>query len=171
MELSQRVVESRSLVGRSRDHHRRLAERAEEQVGERLDWPVLDRAGLDRSPNPLLHHLERTRFEPADRLPAQRRGRVEEEDSLGARLLAGLDEGGGAGLEGLPWILAALVGGDDRLGEPLLLAGVDRREQIPLAGNVVVERALRHPGLGDDSVQRGRRVAVLSEQPARSLDQ
>jgi len=150
---------SRSAWRRPRHHHRPLAQRSEQQMGE----------GLERSRDPALGHglLEPTLDEPeavprvdlAPRLPAEHDRPVAENDPLHARVHRGLEERSTASPEPTPRVGSAGAG-RRRFHERLLRLVENGEEDRLLVGEMVVEGALGDARAGGDVLDERPRVAA-----------
>jgi hypothetical protein len=76
-----------------------------------------------------------------------------------------------AGLQAVPRVVLRDERPGLQVGQPALLALADRAEDLLLAGEVVVQRALRHGGGGGDLVQGRGPVALTGEEVARGGEQ
>jgi hypothetical protein len=112
-----------------------------------------DLAGDDQRLDRQLDQCEAVlRLDLADPLPPQDAGAVEQHDALDGRILRGLEEGAHARVGGLPRI--ALLRDDLRhlLAQLACLLLEDGLEQLRLASEVVIQRALRDSGRGRHSI-------------------
>ena len=104
-------------------------------------------------------------------LVAEHRGALLDHDPAVARLLDHCEERPEPRPRLLPRVPPALERLVDGLGGIGLDPFEDGLEQRLLAAEVVVQRALGHPGARDDRVERGVGVAVLGEQVLGDVDQ
>jgi len=126
MELGQRIVEAARWSGA------RATTIADSQSAPKSRWqaarpPLLDRAvSIARRIPCSIIWSEPIRACGSSPSPAQR---ARQAGRFAARPAPGRLDEGAAPPRRPPRVLAALVGADDRLGEPLLLAGEDRRDR------------------------------------------
>ena len=120
---------------------------------QRAGSPRRDPAGIGRAGYRELHHFQQRGFQAADALPADRRGRVQEDDALQPGVEALVEEGSAARAEGVPRILLPRVGGRQWRRHPFHLTAEHRLEQLPLALEVVIHRTLGHLGARSDGVE------------------
>ena len=127
-------------------------------------------ATIERRKRAAQQHCAVTRLDLARDLPAEHGPAVEQRDALHCGLEVRVERGEAAAHECVPRV-GLEEGGGDRLGHLPLHQFEHLAEQVILAGEVVVEGALRDARGRDDLVDRRLREAGAPEQLAPDLEQ